>query len=209
MLLFKNMSFEKKGGKMQEKTKNKLWKIPSMVTVFAVISLGSWYLIASKILAISQVELTEYITIQLPFAISRLWDIPAIFIWTFILVFLFTNEKIKNDKETLSSLMASLFVGFFLGLATGLMVGLFVGLGTALVTSLIVAPSFTGFNSRAGFLIGLGTSIGVGIGLGVVSSFGIGLCIGLILFAGFTLGFSLIFGLIAGIRFLFSEKSKN
>jgi len=188
---------------MRKQRKTMLWAIPCVATIFMIVIQGIYYLGNGRLKVINQIKWSEYQSIQLPSGVSRLWDIIAIFIWTFLLIFLFTNEKIKRDKELIASLIASLFVGFLLGLATVLLVGLFVGLGTGLTTSLVIAPSFTKFNLRAGFIVGLSASMGVGLGFGVVSSFTIGLCISLILFTSFALAFSLIILLIAFVKFLF------
>ena len=81
---------------------------------------------------------------QLPFAISRWWDILFAPIWTFILVFLFTPKKVKGDRD--------LFFGLVVGLGFGLGVGLGFGLGVGLIIGL-------------GFGLGFGLVFGMGVGL--------------------------------------------
>jgi len=65
---------------------------------------------------------------QLPFAISRWWDILFAPIWTFILVFLFTPKKVKGDRDLFFGLVVGLGFGLVIGLGVDLVIGLGVGL---------------------------------------------------------------------------------
>lgn len=83
-----------------------------------------WYLTTGSVPMVTSIKMTPEWTWQLPFGISRWWDILIGPIWPIILISLFTNERITKDEELV------------VGLAVGLVVGLVVGLPFGLVFSL-------------------------------------------------------------------------
>ncbi|MBD3282170.1 MAG: hypothetical protein GF387_01010 [Candidatus Portnoybacteria bacterium] len=185
---------------MEEKQrKNMLWRIPLVVAILVAIFWGIWYLSTGEVPVTSQIRWTEETTIQLPFSISRIWDIPFAFIWTFVLILLFTHKKIKDDENLVPSLVTGLGVGLVFGLGVGLGVGLVFGLGVGLVFGLI---------------FGLVASLGVGLVSGLVPGLVTGLAFGLVtslvpgLVAGLVFGLvaSLGVGLSVGLKFIFSEE---
>ena len=174
---------------VEEERKNMLWRIPLVVAILVAIFWGIWYLIAGEIPAVNQIKWSEDITTQLPFAISRLWDILFVFIWAFILVCFFTQEKIKKNKNLSTRLIA--------GLSLGLVVGLTISLSIGLVASLIVGLAFG--------LIAVGDDLAIALSLGL----GTGLIVGLSISMGTALIVGPAVGLVVGIKFLFSAKFKD
>ena len=124
-----------------------LWRVPLAVAILMVLFWGIWAIFA-PVPKTTEIMMTKDWVVQLPFAISRWWDILFAPIWTFILVFLFTPKKVKGDRD----LFFGLVVGLGFGLVIGLGVDLVIGLGVGLIIGL-------------GFGLGFGLVFGMGVGL--------------------------------------------
>ena len=133
-----------------------LWRIPLVVAILFALFWGIWYLVAGEIPNTTQIRWTEKTNIQLPFAMSRVWDIIFAPLWAMILILLFTNNRIRKDEN----LVFGLGAGLVFGLAFGLGVGLFAGLGAGLSAGL-------GVGLFAGLVFGLGAGLGVGLFAGL------------------------------------------
>ena len=142
-----------------------------------------WYLVAGEVPVVTSIRLTPNHSWEMPFGISRWWDILIGPIWSLVLIPLFTSEQ-KEEKE-------DFFVGLAFGLGVGLVASLVVGLDACLLVSLAVG---LGAGLRAGRDIGLGACLGAclaaGLGVGLIVSLAVGL--------GACLG--------AGLKHLFSAK---
>jgi len=194
---------------MKIQRKRMLWRIPLLVTILMAIFWGVWYLATGDIPVISQIKWTTETAIQLPFGISRLWDIPFAFVWTFILIFLFTHKKIKDDEKLIfigliSGLVSGLLFGLVFGLVTGLVLGIGVGLGIGLGTALDDNLGFDlGFDLSFDLVFGLV----FGLAFGLAASLIAGLAIGLVLGLSVSLAFGLMSSLPTGLKFVFSTKT--
>ncbi len=188
---------------MEENQRKKmLWRIPLTIAILVAIFWGTWYLATGNIPVVSQISWAKEATIQLPFSMSRLWDIPFAFVWALVLIFLFTHKKIRNDEDLISGLFFGLIAGLFFGLGIGLGVGLFFGLSISLSIGLICGL-IAGLKFNTAFSLGFGLVFGLSVGLffGLDIGLGIGLVYGLIAGLFFDLGL----GLGVGLRAFFSK----
>ena len=96
---------------MQEEKKHKLMWRWSLITAGTIVLFWTiWYLIAGQVPVTTSIKMTENWTIQLPFSISRWWDVLIGPIWSIVLISLFTNERITKDKDLGVGLVFGLFV---------------------------------------------------------------------------------------------------
>ncbi|MBU1915774.1 hypothetical protein KKC47_01440, partial [Patescibacteria group bacterium] len=148
-------------------------------TIIMAVFWGVWWLIAGSVPATTAISWTPEVSINLPFALSRLWDIPAVFGWAFGLTILgsFWPELWRGRNEDLGA-----------GLGVGLVAGLVAGLGTGLVAGLAAGLA-------AGLVAGLAYGLVAGLGYGLVAGLAYGLVAGL----GYGLGAGLGYGLGAGL----------
>lgn len=187
--------------------KRMMWRIPPLVSLFLFLFWGGWYLFNGQIPTVKQMKWWIDTRILLPFPISHLWDIVAISLWIFFMIFVVTHEKVKDKDQNV--------INF--GLAVGLLAGLLLGLPSTLFCGVLfsfVIGLIGGLFSA--FLIayeGLNAFLRCWIGFSLVYILVAGLVISLP--AGLVLAFlfGLIFVLIVMIKFLFfsttSEKIKN
>jgi len=186
---------------MKERRQKLLWRTPLIVAILIAIFWGIWYLITGSIPEVTTVKLAGTKNILLPFAMSRLWDILFGTIWTFIIVWIATNEKIREYLEP-ADLVIGLGVGLVFGVGLGMAVGLCFGLVFTLLfgvpAGLIIGGTFT---PDLGLGVGLGAWLGggLGAGLGIGLVFGVAVSLGICLFFG--LSTAGIIGLNALIRF--------
>jgi len=188
--------------------KRMLWRIPLLVTILVAVFWGIWYLASGEIPVVSQIKWIEDTTIQLPFPISRLWDVLPAFIGTFLLVSLFTQKKIEGNRELVAALVVVLVVVLVVGLVFVLKGGLGIILGLSvlviLVFGLVVGLVYGRF---AGLVASLVAGLGFGLGAGLVVGLGVGLVVGLVVDLATILVISPVTGLITVLRFFFSTKT--
>ena len=160
-----------------------------------------WYLISDSMPVVShtQLWLVTGQVFNLPFGMSRFWDVflgplgSVILVW--MLSFDYRKTKISSDL-----MIAGMFVGLVFGLLSELVFGPIIGINFGLGCGLI-------FGLIAGFgrgvapekLVGLALGLGFGVGFGLIFGLVTGLVAGLI--AGPTVGlaFGLADGLIVGL----------
>lgn len=164
---------------MNRKAKMRMAWWFSLISGGIIALLWTWQrLVAGFVPVTTEILWTPEKVIRLPFEVSRWWDIFIGPIWSFILVYLFTNDKVTQK----TGLVIGLIVGLIAGLGAGLGAGLIVGLGVGLVGGLIAGMGGElviglGVGLGAGLIAGLGTTLiaGLGVGLGV----GLALCLGM------------------------------
>lgn len=186
---------------MDKKTYNRMWRWSLVSAAGIGLFWLIYWLIVGKVPVVSQIRWW-----QLPFDISRWWDMLIGPIGAIIFNFVYYKAKDKKD-EPVFGLVTGLVFGlvfilafnlglglifdqsFFLGLSLGL--GLIIGLKLALGFKSIASPSF-----GLGFILGLSLVFGLIFGLAFALAFSLilGLCSGL--------GLGLIFGPVTGIRWL-------
>ena len=136
------------------------WAIVStgLVALFWII----WYLIVGSIPVTDVIKMpnnwmSDNSQIQLPFSVSRWWDIPFAPVWSSIFVLLFTNNKVMKNKDMMFNLITALIAGLIIALGTGLTVT--VSLAVALSAGL-----------GAGLAVALGAGLGIGLTIGLIVS---------------------------------------
>jgi len=96
-----------------------------------------WYLIAGDVPVTNSIKMIKEWPIIFPFGVSRWWDILIGPIWSTIIIFLLTSEKLKGGKDLAICLVAGLGTGLAISLPVGLISGLVTGLAVGLVASLL------------------------------------------------------------------------
>lgn len=184
---------------MERERKTKLMWCWSLLTAGLIALFWTiWYLNVGSVPVFKSIKMTPNWTLELPFGISRWWDILIGPIWSVILIPLFINETIRKNKDFIDNLVFGLAFG--LGFSLGF--GLFAGLDFSLVFGL-------GFGLFLGLVFSLSFGLGFGLDLGLV--FGLGFSLGFSLFYGlgfslfYGLGFSLFYGLGFLLMFVFSK----
>jgi len=191
----------------KQQRKNMLWRIPLALTILIAFSWGICYLMKGEVPIVSQVESGINKTTQLPFSISRLWDIPFTFIWSFILVFLFTRKKFKDEDGFLNLyLILGLFIGSVISIAVNPVVGLSTSLIMGAALTLFACVHFEVINA---FIISLFFGLGAGLSIGILIGLGPGLLIALSICLIDGMVAQLLLVLFASIEYLFSVEFKN
>lgn len=95
-----------------------------------------WYFIAGQVPVVNEIKMSKNLILELPFGISRWWDILIGPIWSTIFILIFTNEKIRENVRINARLTAGL-VGLVAGLGAGLLFGLLFGLVAVLSLGLL------------------------------------------------------------------------
>jgi hypothetical protein len=154
----------------------------SVVTAGAIaLFWGVWYLVNGSVPVVTSIPLTPKINWNLPFGISRWWDVLLGPLYSVILIDLFSDimgrfsNKIERENLTLGVVLG-LIAGVAFGLVLGLgCAGLVIGLGFEL--SLSLAATLYTVDLAHGLLVGLivGVAFGLVLGLGCA-----GLVVGLI-----------------------------
>jgi hypothetical protein len=132
----------------------------SLITAGAIALFWTvWYLCAGSVPVIASVKMSSNWTLELPFKISRWWDVLMGPIWSVLLISLFTSGRIKECEESKFDLVVGLASGLAFGLPFGLAGSLAFGLAVGLVFSL-----------PFGLVIGLAGSLAFGLAVGLVFS---------------------------------------
>lgn len=130
-----------------------------------------WYLINGEVPVVENIVLNNKgdIFFQLPFAVSRWYDIFIGPIGSVILISLFTNKKISDNEDFGITLTFGLVFGLIYGLIHDMTAIIIINL----VCGLIFGPIY-------GLIFGLVASLTFGLTAGLVYSFIISLVFGLI-----------------------------
>ena len=113
---------------MEKERKYKLMWRWSLITAGTITLFWTiWYLVAGQVPVVTSIKMTPELTWQLPFGISRWWDILIGPIWLIMLILIFTSRERKK------------YICFIVGAACGLIYGLFFSPAVGLVAGLIVA----------------------------------------------------------------------
>lgn len=205
---------------MKNKCKNQFWRIPIFIIVIAIIIYGIVFISLGYIPSINKIILFENeadvfwnlpLALNLPFAISRLWDLALIFIAS-CLVFrlvsyvsnkdenLFFDSSLFGDSNSVILLIMALAFGFLLGLIIGFGIYFFpaiiIGLAISFLLGIGIGLLFGRFYSLG---VGFISSLVIGFVFGFLANLIIGLALDrLVLFGGgFGIGFGV--GLVVGI----------
>jgi len=105
-------------------------RIGLLATAAMALFWGAWWLLAGSVPETASVPWTVDTAIALPFALSRLWDIPAMFVWAAGVALIGTyvpdilRESCRTEGNTKRE---SVFICLGLGLLHGLSVGVLCG----------------------------------------------------------------------------------
>lgn len=168
--------------------KNKmLWRVPLFATALAASILGIWSLLGD-VPVITHIKMTRDWTSQLPFPVSRWWDVALVPVWAFLLTWRSLLAVPQEEHEGGNDLIAGIAFGFIAAVVVGRAFGL---------EAAICAFVFFGF--LAGLVVD-DWAIGAWVSaiLGIISDLIIG-PVGL--FCGL-----LYFGLIVCIKFALSSR---
>ena len=125
-----------------------IWRWAMFTAFLTAIFWGVWYAIAGEIPTVEKVLWSvgekgpPVQWLQLPFAISRWWDVMLAPVWSSMIILIF---RTTTDKAVLDSvgvglgvgLVAGLVAGLGVGLGAGLVVGFYFGLCFGLVAGLV------------------------------------------------------------------------
>ncbi|MFH1412926.1 MAG: hypothetical protein ABIG10_02760 [bacterium] len=172
----------------------------SIITAgFTAIFWTIWFLSTGSVPVVTEIILIKgRLVYELPFHISRWWDILLGPIYSCAIVYLFTHKKIKDDDVLIVRLVFGLGLGLVAGLVIGLVAELDIGLAFGLVVGLIF-----------GLTAGLGFGLGLGLVAGLVVGLVAGLALGLVTGLGAGLGFGLVTGLGALLKLIFRKRLTN
>ncbi len=160
-------------------------RVSLVAVIFFTLFWGIWYLSAGEVPTLTEIRWSSEDTIiQLPFSISRFWDIVFAPIWVFSLIYLLTCKGVKNEN-----ILVNLLFGLIIGLIAGLALILAINLGHFNLVDVLIF----------GLIIGAGMGIFISIGLSLKSSLHVGLVICLSFGLGLSFIFGLVFGLIVGL----------
>ena len=84
----------------------------------------SWYLMNGSVPIVTSITVTSDWTLDLPFGISRWWDVLIGPIWSTGLILLVTNKRVQKNEELVAGLVFGLVFGLSFGLVSGLVAGL-------------------------------------------------------------------------------------
>ena len=106
--------------KTKIRTRKKVWLVSVVVTGIIAMCYGIIFLFLGHIPSIEKIIFLD-IEINLPFVISKLWDLPIIFVFTFLIIkFIFYIKKkndtlycTKDNAEELFFIFIAVFLTFF------------------------------------------------------------------------------------------------
>lgn len=173
-----------------------LWRIPLIAAILVAMFWGIWSLFGS-VSATDHLQMTAKWTLQLPFSVSRWWDVLFAPIWALIFVLILSLKRTKKDKNLDSMLVVGLVLSLAVGMLFGLGVGLVIGLFAILVFGLA-----SSFDLGIGLDVGLGVGLAVGLAVGLVFGLAVGLAVGLVL----SLVIGLTVDLVILLKLIFSKK---
>lgn len=197
-----------------KRTKKLMVRWSLISAAFFALFWGAWYLIAGEVPELTEIKWNNKIIYQLPFAISRWWDVLLVPLWVNLIII--TIGVIKKISKTiqkndfLAILLCPLSIGLLFGLPVwgicirgsnstlGMVWGMIIFLGLGLLFSL---PAGLCDKSTNG-LIG---SLTVGLAASIVINITLGLSIGLIFCITFDLITVLLWLIIVLIKNNFSK----
>jgi len=165
-----------------------------------------WYWINGEVptttsifLSINNEDHSKDIFWNLPFGISRWWDILIGPIWSVALIKLFTNKRVYNNNDISFTLVSALFIGIFFGLVLGLSPELGLGLTISLCYALLFG---LGVGPVTSLVFGLVISLVFCLGICLVYFLNYGLLHGLVFGLGISLAIGLVFGLVYSLIYI-------
>ena len=106
------------------------------ITIATALFWVIWWLAFGDVPSTKSLQFDEKTAYDLPFAVSRWWDVVFAPLWTAIFVYIISKAEEFEDDDFLAGLgaglVAGLVAGLGVGLGFGLGVGLVVGLGVVI-----------------------------------------------------------------------------
>jgi hypothetical protein len=193
-LCFLEKTKSEKGEDMKKQKNIFLFWWPVLTAGFVALYWADYYLVFGRVPVVTGIPISPEWKLELPFSISRWWDIALGVFWPPIISFLFDHYKKEKDLDLV------LVMGLMVGLGSGLVVNLGVGLVFCLLIIIIFGLLFSSSPSPAiGLIFGLSVSLGAGLtagiaagiisglaavlvfGLGILAKLAFNLCLGRIL----------------------------
>ena len=122
---------------MKTRQKQLMWRWSVLSSSLIALFWTIYYFTTGSVPIVTSIDLTPTTTIDLPFTISRWWDILIGPIYTIIFVSIFNANTMKRDEDFNTALVVGLIIGLGVGLVVGLGFGLGVSLGFGLVVGLV------------------------------------------------------------------------
>ena len=181
-------------------TMKMMWRWSIMSTGLTVLFWWAWWLIRGNVPVIDSIILEPGHDLQfdLPYAVSRLWDVVMIPFWTVSIVLILTR-KVKDGYCKMSTpLFSGLLIGLCLGtqlfLNLGLGMCLIVGIATAIIGGFILGL-MTGQNARHPISHSMPCAMAYSLGNGL----GVSVTLGLVLGSIYAFGIAAMFGIFIGV----------
>lgn len=138
-----------------------------------------WYLRIGQVPIVNSIKITPDCTIQLPFGVSRWWDILPI--WSIILISIFTNKTFSEKIKKYPNLVGRLGMGLGFSLVIGVGYALGIG-GAVLLCAFLSGPLILGILTNVRLFAwenpnkNLRFNVYLGLLLGLFFGFFLGLC---------------------------------
>jgi hypothetical protein len=152
---------------------------------------GVWHMVMGQVPEVDSIQITQTQTINLPFSISRWWDVLSGPIWSILLILLFTRKKIKtnrNDQFTCAVVTGILACLTLESLSVGIGAGLTLGFFAIFLFSILFGLREESW--LVSVAIGIGSVLGVGLSISIFSGLA-GAVYGIIVFAFLEIAFAL------------------
>ena len=174
---------------LAKRRNNLLVRIPAVMAAAVALFWGIWYLITGNLPSVSAMTLSQKMTYQLPFVVSRLWDIPAaaVFAVLGVMIWYFT-EKIEEKEYELST--SATIIILIIAVITPISA---LSTITVLVSTIIFTIIFAIFTLALAITAekyNMAVYMAVCVAMGIVLAFGVGL------------GTAVVFGGVVGLAAL-------
>lgn len=174
-----------------------MWRVPILVMVLITIFWFVW-LHYRSIPTLTAIRLSHDWDWNLPFPISRKWDIIFGGIWTTVIIWLFTNEQLLAEAK-FKGLIALMWSGIISSMIC------FSFMYFNLIGVFYVCLIFQIFSIGICFFISLSHSITIRLIYNLIYGLGVGFGLGLVLGLGPGLLAGLTFGLLMFVTILFVQ----
>lgn len=160
-----------------------------------------WYFVTGSVPVVKKIQFANNLTLNLPFGISRWWDVLIGPIWSISIVAWWT--KIKDHKDVIDILFIELiaggFFGLFFGLIHGLDFGMTVGMAVVIAMGLIFLSFFEIiYGLIAGLITGLAYLLAYGLIAGLIAGLATVVILGFVIVISYGLAYGVILGMTHG-----------
>ncbi|MBI1961724.1 MAG: hypothetical protein HYS45_03430 [Parcubacteria group bacterium] len=192
-----------------------LFRIPLLVTGLVALFWGIWYLAAGSVPSVSSITLGEETAYQLPFALSRLLDIPAAAVFAVLAVLVWYFGE-KGDDSAVADFPVVVAAATAFSLAVGVPLAAAIAVGVSLGVGLGVGIAIVAVAEKKEYRAGIAvctfanTLLALGFGAGIALEYGgvAGLVLVVALAAANTLLSALVFSaVVCGVKVAVRRRS--